>query len=73
MSLHSTEMGDHLEIISFSSILLILLNSLISLTELHKTPNIWSISAFCDDIITLSASETSLPKQMPLVGHRDFD
>ena len=38
MSLHSTEMGDHLEIIIFSSILMILLNSLISLTELFKTP-----------------------------------
>ena len=38
MSLCSTEMGDHLEIIIFSSILLILLNSLISLRELHKTP-----------------------------------
>ena len=33
-------MGDHLEIIIFSSILLILLNGLISLSELHKTPNI---------------------------------
>ena len=33
-------MGDHLGIIIFSSILLILLNSLISLSELHKTPNI---------------------------------
>ena len=31
-------MGDHLEIIIFSSILLILPNSLISLSELHKTP-----------------------------------
>ena len=31
-------MGDHLEIIIFSSILLILLNSLISLSELHKSP-----------------------------------
>ena len=39
MSLYSTEMGDHLEIIIFSSTLLILLNSLISLTELHKTPD----------------------------------
>ena len=38
MSLYSTEMGDHLGIIIFSSILLILLNSLISLSELHKTP-----------------------------------
>ena len=36
MSLYSTEMGDHLAIIS-SSILLILLNSLISLRELYKT------------------------------------
>ena len=32
-------MGDHLEIIIFCSILLILLNSLISLSELHKTPS----------------------------------
>ena len=35
-------MGDHLEIIIFPSILLILLNtlnSLISLSELHKIPN----------------------------------
>ena len=38
MSLYSTEMGDHLEIIIFSQYLF-LLNSLISLTELHKTPN----------------------------------
>ena len=37
MSLYSTEMGDHLKII-FSSMLLILLNSLISLRELYKTP-----------------------------------
>ena len=41
MSLYSNEMGNHLGIIIFSSILLILLsslNSVISLTELHKTP-----------------------------------
>ena len=38
MSLYGTEMGDHLEIIIFSSILLILLNNLISLTESYKTP-----------------------------------
>ena len=36
MSLHSTEMGHHLEIIIFSSILLILLNSLINLRELSS-------------------------------------
>ena len=33
-------MGDHLGIIILSSVLLILLNSLISLRELHKTPNV---------------------------------
>ena len=43
MSLYSTEMGDHFGIIIFSSILLILRNSLISLTELHKSPNISSV------------------------------
>ena len=40
MSLYSTEKGDHLGIIIFSSILLILLNSLISLWELYKTLNV---------------------------------
>ena len=34
MSFYSTEMGDHLEIIIFSSILLILLNSRINLRDL---------------------------------------
>ena len=44
MSLYSAEMGDHLGIIIFSSILLILLNSLkFSLRELYKTPPICSI------------------------------
>ena len=40
MSLYSTEMGDHLEIIIFSLILLILINSPISLRKLHKTPSV---------------------------------
>ena len=39
-TMDNTEMGDHLEIIFFSSVLLILLNSLISLRELYKTPNV---------------------------------
>ena len=38
MSLYSTEMGDHLGIIIFSLVLLLLLNSVISLRELYKTP-----------------------------------
>ena len=42
MSLCSTEMGDHLGIIIFSSILLILLNSL---RKLRKTPTVYVV---CD-------------------------
>ena len=57
MGLYSTEMGDHLGIIYFS-ILLILLNSLISLSELHKTPIISNTNGLILQI-TIPSSKTS--------------
>ena len=43
MNLDNTEMGDHLGIIIFSSVLLILLNSIINLRQLYKAPGACSI------------------------------
>ena len=72
MSLYSTEMGDHLEIIIFSSILLILLNSLISLTELHKTPSVtvYEIEA-CDWTTTLTTCKFQFVPRAPETSMSD--